>query len=67
MSWPNDGPTEDTINALCEITGIDRNQAISRLKANNNNADRAASEYFDDPSGKKVPRLPDTSFWRKDG
>ncbi|KAH8663949.1 hypothetical protein BX600DRAFT_512033 [Xylariales sp. PMI_506] len=52
MSW-TDEVAEDAITLLCEITGIQRSEAITRLKANNNDPDRAASEYFDDPTGSK--------------
>ncbi|KAI0124199.1 hypothetical protein BJ170DRAFT_75636 [Xylariales sp. AK1849] len=52
MVWI-DEPPESAIENVCEFTGVPRNQAIARLKANNNEVDRAVSEFYDDPTSSK--------------
>ncbi|KAI1776207.1 hypothetical protein F4818DRAFT_413401 [Hypoxylon cercidicola] len=52
MASMND-PTESDIEMFLDITGLSRADAITRLKANNNDLERATNEYFEDPSGQK--------------
>ncbi|KAF3069114.1 hypothetical protein GL218_08236 [Daldinia childiae] len=46
-------PTEESITLFCDITDLPRNEAITRLKANNNDLQRATEEYFEDPDSQK--------------
>lgn len=46
-------PSEDNISALCSIVGISREDAIRRLKGNNNDLNAAMNDVFDDPAGDK--------------
>ncbi|KAI1415145.1 hypothetical protein F5Y13DRAFT_156740 [Hypoxylon sp. FL1857] len=46
-------PPEDSIALFCDITGLLRAEAITRLKANNNDIQRASEEYFEDPGSQK--------------
>ncbi|KXJ93007.1 hypothetical protein Micbo1qcDRAFT_232654 [Microdochium bolleyi] len=46
-------PPEDVISFLCEATGLSRPEAIARLKANNNDGERALDEFFTDPDSTK--------------
>ncbi|KAI1811050.1 hypothetical protein GGS20DRAFT_564750 [Poronia punctata] len=46
-------PTEVDITSLCDIFGIPRAEAVARLKANNNNVEKAMNEYLDDPDNSK--------------
>ncbi|KAI1377265.1 hypothetical protein F4677DRAFT_459143 [Hypoxylon crocopeplum] len=52
MASPSD-PPEDCISLFCDITGLTRAEVITRLKANNNDLQRATEEYFEDPSSQK--------------
>ncbi|KAI1503624.1 hypothetical protein F5X99DRAFT_375012 [Biscogniauxia marginata] len=46
-------PADTDITLLCDITGVSRPEAITRLKANHNDIARAIEEYFEDPTGQK--------------
>ncbi|KAI8956460.1 hypothetical protein F5Y11DRAFT_353733 [Daldinia sp. FL1419] len=46
-------PMDDSISLFCDITGLLRSEAITRLKANNNDIQRATEEYFEDPDSQK--------------
>ncbi|KAI1096773.1 hypothetical protein F5B19DRAFT_434444 [Rostrohypoxylon terebratum] len=46
-------PPEESISTFCDIAGVLRSEAITRLRANNNNLQQAMEEYFEDPSGQK--------------
>ncbi|KAI1802939.1 hypothetical protein F4811DRAFT_526987 [Daldinia bambusicola] len=46
-------PTGEAISLFCDITGLPRSEAITRLKANNNDIQRATEEYFEDPDSQK--------------
>ncbi|KAI1391065.1 uncharacterized protein F4822DRAFT_171209 [Hypoxylon trugodes] len=46
-------PTDESINLFCDLTGLLRAEAITRLKANNNDIQRACEEYFEDPDSVK--------------
>ncbi|OTB11428.1 hypothetical protein K445DRAFT_322014 [Daldinia sp. EC12] len=46
-------PTEEAISLFCDITGLLRSEVITRLKANNNDLQRATEEYFEDPDSQK--------------
>ncbi|KAI1103544.1 hypothetical protein F4804DRAFT_309835 [Jackrogersella minutella] len=46
-------PLEDDIVLFCDITSLPRATAITRLKANNNDLQRATEEYFEDTSSQK--------------
>lgn len=52
MTSTADAP-EDSIQLLCDVTAVSREEAIKRLRANNNDVHRATEEYFDDPTGSK--------------
>ncbi|KAH9904880.1 hypothetical protein F4778DRAFT_731087 [Xylariomycetidae sp. FL2044] len=45
-------PPEESVSYLCEMLNLTRRDAIMRLKANDNDPNRAATEYFDGPSNK---------------
>ncbi|KAL7625306.1 hypothetical protein AAE478_004522 [Parahypoxylon ruwenzoriense] len=47
-------PSENDISLFCDITGLPRAEVITRLKANNNDIQRATEEYFEDPGSQKV-------------
>ncbi|RYP05158.1 hypothetical protein DL765_009920 [Monosporascus sp. GIB2] len=50
----NAAPSEDAISVICDIiTGLSRTEAIARLKANNNDLQRAMEEYFENPESTK--------------
>lgn len=56
-------PTDDQIDqVLMCIPGIARDEAIQRLKGNNNNVDQAVNEYFDNPEGGSKYRWDETQF-----
>ncbi|KAI1215030.1 uncharacterized protein F4807DRAFT_405600 [Annulohypoxylon truncatum] len=46
-------PPEDSVSTFCDFTGLLRGEAITRLKANNNDLQRAMEEYFEDPNSQK--------------
>ncbi|KAI8623694.1 hypothetical protein F5Y19DRAFT_350962 [Xylariaceae sp. FL1651] len=46
-------PPEEAITTLCEILGLVRTEAISRLKANGNDISRATDDFFENPDGSK--------------
>ncbi|KAI0840102.1 hypothetical protein F5Y06DRAFT_263648 [Hypoxylon sp. FL0890] len=46
-------PPEESISLFCDITGLSRAEAITRLKANNNDLQRASEEFFEDPGSQK--------------
>ncbi|KAI0166988.1 hypothetical protein GGR52DRAFT_581707 [Hypoxylon sp. FL1284] len=46
-------PTEDAIQMFRDITGLLRADAITRLKANNSDLQRATEEFFEDPNSQK--------------
>ncbi|KAI0004023.1 hypothetical protein F4779DRAFT_621564 [Xylariaceae sp. FL0662B] len=46
-------PPEDSISLFHDITGLSWGEAITRLKANNNDLQRATEEYFEDPDSQK--------------
>ncbi|GAW17353.1 hypothetical protein ANO14919_068100 [Xylariales sp. No.14919] len=46
-------PLEKDVENLLNLLEIPRAEAISRLKANGNNAEKAANEYFDNPASTK--------------
>ncbi|ORY71716.1 uncharacterized protein BCR38DRAFT_493220 [Pseudomassariella vexata] len=46
-------PPDEAISQICEFIGLDRNDAIKRLQANNNDPERAIGEYLDDPTDSK--------------
>ncbi|KAI0381757.1 hypothetical protein F5Y04DRAFT_254284 [Hypomontagnella monticulosa] len=46
-------PPEESVTLFCDITGLLRDEAITRLKANNNDIQQAAGEYFEDPDSRK--------------
>ncbi|OTB07857.1 hypothetical protein M426DRAFT_317746 [Hypoxylon sp. CI-4A] len=46
-------PPDESIDMLCDIIGIPRSEAITRLKANSNDIQRATDEYFEDPNSLK--------------
>ncbi|KAI5862927.1 hypothetical protein GGS23DRAFT_570200 [Durotheca rogersii] len=48
-----DEPSEEAISLFCDITGLPRTEAITRLKVNNNDIQRASEEYFEDPDRRK--------------
>ncbi|KAI0897861.1 hypothetical protein F4806DRAFT_460249 [Annulohypoxylon nitens] len=52
MATMND-PLEESISTFCDIAGVLRSEAITRLRANNNNLQQAMEEYFEDPTGRK--------------
>ncbi|RYP90200.1 hypothetical protein DL770_003663 [Monosporascus sp. CRB-9-2] len=50
----NAAPSDDDISLFCDIiTGLSRTEAITRLKANNNDLQRATEEYFENPESTK--------------
>ncbi|RYP15513.1 hypothetical protein DL767_010317 [Monosporascus sp. MG133] len=50
----NAAPSDDDISLFCDIiTGLSRTEAIARLKANNNDLQRATEEYFENPESTK--------------
>ncbi|RYO89261.1 hypothetical protein DL762_003284 [Monosporascus cannonballus] len=50
----NAAPSEDDVSLFCDIiTGLSRTEAIARLKANNNDIQRATEEYFENPESTK--------------
>jgi hypothetical protein len=57
-------PTEEQISSLCEIAGFSRTEAISRLKANGLDADRAVDEWLNNPDSSKY--YWDESAWSAD-
>lgn len=46
-------PSLEDIQMFADITGLPWAEATTRLKANNNNIQRATDEYFDDPNSQK--------------
>ncbi|KAI1075844.1 hypothetical protein F5B20DRAFT_584807 [Whalleya microplaca] len=46
-------PPEHAVSIFCDITGLLWEEAITRLKANNNDLQRATEEYLEDPNGQK--------------
>ncbi|KAI1438279.1 hypothetical protein GGR50DRAFT_640772 [Xylaria sp. CBS 124048] len=46
-------PSEGDISSLCDVLAVTRDEAIRRLKANDNNLGNAVNEYFDDPQSTK--------------
>ncbi|KAI1462291.1 hypothetical protein F4805DRAFT_410089 [Annulohypoxylon moriforme] len=46
-------PSEDSINLFRDVTGLPRGEVITRLKANNNDVNRASEEYFENPGSQK--------------
>ncbi|KAI1138861.1 hypothetical protein F5Y05DRAFT_382632 [Hypoxylon sp. FL0543] len=46
-------PPEDSVSLFCDITGLSRAEGITRLKANNNDLQRATEEFFEDPGSQK--------------
>ncbi|KAI2473852.1 hypothetical protein F4781DRAFT_379131 [Annulohypoxylon bovei var. microspora] len=46
-------PPEDSVSTFCDFTGLPRGEAVTRLKANNNDIQRATEEYFEDPNSQK--------------
>lgn len=57
-------PTEEQISSLCEIAGFARPEAISRLKANGLDADRAIDEWLNNPDSSQYRW--DESAWSAD-
>ncbi|KAJ6107864.1 hypothetical protein N7523_009187 [Penicillium sp. IBT 18751x] len=47
-------PPEDAIDEFVSFTSTTREQAISFLKAHNNDSQKAINAYFEDPTGPKV-------------
>ncbi|KAI2623176.1 hypothetical protein GGR54DRAFT_596851 [Hypoxylon sp. NC1633] len=43
-------PTEESISLFCDFTGLSRADAITRLRANNNDLQRATEDYFENPN-----------------
>ncbi|KAI1283384.1 hypothetical protein F5Y07DRAFT_349506 [Xylaria sp. FL0933] len=52
MAYPAQ-PAEGDVMVLQDMFGITRAEAISRLKANNNNVESATNEFLDDPTSSK--------------
>ncbi|KAI0101562.1 hypothetical protein GGR51DRAFT_530127 [Nemania sp. FL0031] len=46
-------PSEEHITLLQSVLQLGREEAVSRLKANNNNVEDAMNDYLDDPKGTK--------------
>ncbi|KAI1171476.1 hypothetical protein F4777DRAFT_565466 [Nemania sp. FL0916] len=59
-------PSEADVSSMQEIGGISRSEAVSRLKANNNNVDNAINELFDNPGSAKYSLCWDESHFNTD-
>ncbi|KAI1761301.1 hypothetical protein GGR53DRAFT_35992 [Hypoxylon sp. FL1150] len=46
-------PTSEAVQLFCDITGLLWAEAVTRLKANNNDIQRATDEFLEDPHGQK--------------
>ncbi|CZR60074.1 uncharacterized protein PAC_09969 [Phialocephala subalpina] len=55
-------PTDDQIDQVLMLLGIARDEAIQRLKGNNNNVEQAVNEYYDNPNGGNKYRWDETQF-----
>lgn len=56
-------PTDEQIEqVLMCIPGIARDEALQRLKGNNNNVEQAVNEYFDNPEGGSKYRWDESQF-----